>query len=117
VYFDSVLPPLVHPCCLKNTCPRPFPPKLISFNCSWFQLSRVVDLIHQLQTYTSMWDGVQLHHRCEECSQENNWISDCHTTMWQTSKLLTRGVWTLTYTYIQDRTMMDFLSKNMCSAS
>lgn len=44
MYFASTRPPSIQPCCLKNACARPLPLKLINFNWSWFQLSKVVDL-------------------------------------------------------------------------
>lgn len=44
VYFASILPPSVQPCCLKKICARLFPPKLIIFSCSGVHESKFVDL-------------------------------------------------------------------------
>lgn len=54
VYLASILPPSVHPCCLKKTCARLFPPKLIIFSCSAFHESKFVDL-KQINFWHNKW--------------------------------------------------------------
>lgn len=44
VYLASILPPSVQPCCLKKTCARLFPPKVIVLSCSGVHESKFVDL-------------------------------------------------------------------------